>query len=111
MSDFALLAVALVGVVIRSQAEAPQALWEKLATFGALGLISGWLLLERYLVGAKERAARHALANAITKNTLATELFVEKLGGRLEDLTDAIWRFNTAGKPVDPGEMRKRLSP
>ena len=60
-----------------------------LGTYGALGLICAWLLYERYLVGGKERAARHALANAITANTAT----VEKLVDKLEDLDRAIWNF------------------
>jgi hypothetical protein len=62
---------------------------KSLATFGALGIICAWLLYERYLIGGKERAARHALANAVTANTVV----VEKLVDKLTDLDRALWQF------------------
>lgn len=67
----------------------PDALWEKLATYGALGIIVAWLFLERYLTGKKERAARHALANAVT----ASNLTVSTLCTKIEDLNRALWQF------------------
>lgn len=72
---------------------APDALWEKLATFGALGIIVAWLLFERWVMAAKERRARHDLADAITANTLATQLLVDKI----KDLNRAIWQFIITG--------------
>jgi hypothetical protein len=70
-----------------------------LATFGALGIITAWLLAERYLIGAKERTARHKLADAITANTATVEQLVHKL----TDLDRALWQFIiTQGGPSRP---------
>jgi hypothetical protein len=85
--------VACLGVYVllsRGQAAAtPDVLWEKLATFGALGIICGWLFIKDYWVGAKERAARHELANRIGENTLATNI----LAKQMEELSKVIWQL------------------
>jgi hypothetical protein len=71
----------------------PDALWEKLATYGALGLVVAWLLLERWLNAKADRHARHALANAITANNLA----ISTLCTKMEDLSRSIWQFILTG--------------
>lgn len=66
---------------------------DKLVTFGALGIICAFLLWERHTAASKDRAARHALANAITANTAATETLIDKI----RDLSTAIWNAVLVG--------------
>lgn len=87
--------VAVIAFLFTGQSVPPMAqpLWEKIATFGVLGLICAWLFIERWLTAAKDREARHALANSMQENTLATGLLATKI----EDLSRAIWQFVLSG--------------
>lgn len=89
------LALALVGIL--TQAELPTAaepIWKQMATFGIVGAICAWLLIERWLTAGKEREARKALAEAIQANTMATSTLAVKI----EDMNRAMWNFVMFGK-------------
>lgn len=94
-------------IVLTASLQVPSAaepLWKQMATFGIVGAICAWLLIERWLTATKEREARHSLANAIQANTLATSTLAIKI----EDMNRAMWQFVMYGKvrmAPPPGEQ------
>ena len=56
------------------------AIWERLASFGALGIICAWLLYERTTDRKADRESRRAAAQALQDNTEAMHANSSKIG-------------------------------
>lgn len=80
-------AVTLAWVIVAQVALPPEPAWKDFASYGALGLITVYLIWERYVTQKAERRVRHAQADALGDNTKATD----KLSGQIKQLTDVLW--------------------
>lgn len=82
----------LMAVLLATMMQVPveaEPLWKQMATFGIVGAICAWLLIERWIVSGRERATRQTLADSINENTKATLLLSNKIG----DMDRAMWNF------------------
>lgn len=80
--------------------EQVEPLWKGAAAFGLVGLICVWLLIKDFIVGARERASRHRLADKIEENAKANAILAKAVEahtaavcGKIEDLSRALWQF------------------
>jgi hypothetical protein len=76
----------------------PDPEWKQFVSYGALGLITIWLLWERRADRQADRKSRHEQAMAIASNTTATD----KLSANVRQLTDVLWLnlSNSTGRPL-----------
>lgn len=68
---------------------APEAIWERMISYGALGVICAYLLWERRSDRKLEREIRKGQFEAINDNTMATV----NLSSSIRELKNAIWLF------------------
>jgi len=107
-------ALLLALAIASEQAELPGVvgpMWERMATFGALGIITAFLLIERFYVGQKDRDARKAHTDAMQSLAMANA----NLAAKIEDMNRAMWNFMLYGvarvKPPPSAEATPPKSP
>lgn len=104
----------LMAIVLVAEQELPPVvgpMWERMATFGALGIITAFLLIERFYVGQKDRDARKAHTDAMQSLAMANA----NLATKIEDMNRAMWNFMLYGvarvKPPPAAEATPPKSP
>lgn len=84
-------------------AGAATAVWERLASFGALGIICAWLLWERTSDRKADRASRAKQAEALQDNTEAMHANTSRIG----ELARVLYLFVGRRHDDTPPQLRK----
>lgn len=88
---------------VAEAAGAASTLVERLASFGALGIICAWLLWERTNDRKADRAARAKQAEALSENTEAMHANTSRIG----ELARVLYLFVGRRHEDTPPELRK----